>query len=133
MLLYLEEPQHNITAPFTVAKILMHCLAEQYSSLQMISLDFSEALESTPPELTLTYVDNDRPQNSFHIFAVFCYFVTKRPLPMLILNCNYLSIPRLYVLFHPAVYHISEEEAAGKKYSCLVNCLLYCKQSGLIT
>lgn len=54
MLHYLEEKQHNNTAPFPVAKILMHCPAEEYPVLQMISLDFSEALESTPPVLTLS-------------------------------------------------------------------------------
>lgn len=30
----------------------------------------------------------------------------------IILNCDYLSIPRLYVPFHPAVYRISGEAAA---------------------
>jgi len=45
----------------------------------------------------------------------------------IILNCDYLSIPRLYVPFHPAVYRISEEEAAEDKQSYLVDCLLYCK------
>lgn len=51
MLHYPEEKQHNNTAPFTMTKILMHCPAEHYSVLQMISSDFSEALESTPPVL----------------------------------------------------------------------------------
>lgn len=74
MLHYLEVKQHKNTAPFAVAKTLVHCPAEQCSVLQMVSSDFSEALEFTPPVLTLTYVDNDTPRNIFYIFAIFLPF-----------------------------------------------------------
>lgn len=48
----LEIKQHGNTVLFTVAKVLMYHPAEQYSDLQMISLDFNEAVQSTPPVLT---------------------------------------------------------------------------------
>lgn len=155
MLRYLEMKQHSNTVLFTVGKILMHHLAEYYPVLQTIPLDFNEALKSAPPVLTLTCADNDSLQdisyilttkapvhrasvnsscqrNSFsftqlHLVVGMWPFRHWNTPSHIILNCDYLSIPRLYVPFHPAVYHISEEEAAGEKQSHLVDCLLYCK------
>lgn len=73
---YLEMKQQSNTVLFTVGKILMHHPTEQYSVLQTVTLDFSESslvLESAPPVLTLTHVDNDSPQN------ITCIFTTKAP------------------------------------------------------
>lgn len=91
MLHYLEEKQHNTTAPFTVAKILMHCPLNRI----LFSLDFSEALESAPPVLTLTYVDNDCPQYIFHSFCyVFAILPLKYSFP-----CN----SKLQLPFHSSI------------------------------
>lgn len=82
MLYYLEMKQHGNPVLVTVSKILMHHPAEQYPVLQMISLDFNETLESAPPVLTLTCVDNDSPQDISYIFT------TKAPIHRACVNSS---------------------------------------------
>lgn len=68
---YLEIKQHGNTVLFTIAKVLIYHSAEQYSDLPMISLDFNEAVQSTPPVLThimlvlRTFLTSSLPKHQF--------------------------------------------------------------------